>query len=101
MLLFSVGVCSKGFEFQSRYIAFRYWTGGKSPLPFVMSCGGFFVCPKSKEEIISRTEVQGHRIFFSAGKDRYGRSQLHRKAALSHRVPEKSPDFLGKGGAVK
>jgi len=71
------------------------------PLPFVMSCGGFFVCPKSKEEIISRTEVQGHRIFFSAGKGRYGRSRLHRKAALSHRVPEKSPDFLGKGGAVK
>ena len=70
-------------------------------MPFVMSCGGFFVCLKSMEEIISRTEVQGHRIFFSAGKDRYGRSRLHRKAALSHRVPEKSPDFLGKGGAVK
>ena len=31
MLLFSVGVCSKGFEFQSRYIALRYWTGGESP----------------------------------------------------------------------
>lgn len=24
-------VCSKGFEFQSRYIALRYWTGGESP----------------------------------------------------------------------
>lgn len=56
------------------------------PLPFVMPCGGFFVCLKSKGEIISRTEVAEHRIFFSAGKDRYGRSRLHRKNALWRRV---------------
>lgn len=70
-------------------------------MQFVISCGGFFVCLKSKEKIVSITEVEKHRIFFSTGKDRYGRSRLHRKIALPCKVPEKSLDFLGKGGAVK
>ena len=41
------------------------------------------------------------RLFFSVGKDRYGKNRLHRKVALLYRVPEKSSDFLGEGGTVK
>jgi hypothetical protein len=58
-----------------------------------MPCGGFFVCLKSKKEIVSRTEVAEHRIFFSAGKDRYGRSRLHRKAALLTGFPKSLTTF--------
>ena len=65
-LLFSAGEWKHGFEFQSRYIALRIKAGESSPV--VRGAVWRLFHLSESQEIKSRTEVQGHRIFFSAGK---------------------------------